>query len=221
VAFMADSKKTRKPLGKFLCYTVFRYLFRLAGLLLFKYHCIGRHYLPKSGGAIICANHQSHLDPPLVGMAPSRHCIYLARKTLFKNPVFGFVISMLDAIPLNRDGMGIEGIKATLRKLKAGEAVVMFPEGTRTKTGKLQNLKTGFITLARRSKVPLIPCGFVGAYDCLPRGGKLPCLERIRCVYGPPISAEQVTEMSDEAIIELLTLRMQDCIRQAEISRSS
>lgn len=218
---MADAKTPRKPLMRFVFYTVFRYLFRLAGLLLFRYHCIGRHHLPKSGGAIICANHQSHLDPPLVGMAPSRHCIYLARKTLFSNPLFGFVISMLDAIPLNRDGMGIEGIKATLRKLKSGEAVVMFPEGTRTKTGQLQTLKSGFITLARRSKVPLVPCGFVGAYDCLPRGGKLPQFERIRCVYGPPIPAEQVIEMSDDALIELLTVRMRECISRAEISRAS
>ena len=217
---MAGSKTTRKTLSRFVFYTVFRYLFRLAGLLLFQYHCTGRHHLPKSGGAIICANHQSHLDPPLVGMAPSRHCIYLARKTLFRNRVFGFVISKLDAIPLNREGMGIEGIKATLRKLKAGDAVVMFPEGTRTQTGKLQDLKTGFVTLARRSKVPLVPCGFVGAYDCLPRGGKLPRFERIRCVYGPPISARQVTEMSDEALIDLLTVRIQDCISQAEISRA-
>ena len=218
---MVDSKAIRKPVMRFLFYTVFRYLFRLAGLVLFKYHCQGRHHLPGTGGAIICANHQSHLDPPLVGMAPSRHCIYLARKSLFKNPVFGFIISMLDAIPLNRDGMGIEGIKATLRKLKAGETVVMFPEGTRTKTGEMQTLKSGFITLARRAKVPLVPCGFVGAYDCLPRGGKLPQFERIRCVYGTPITSEQIAEMSDDRLIELLTTRMRACISRAEISRSS
>ena len=218
---MADSKATRKSLMRFLFYTVFRYFFRLAGLVLFKYHCQGRHHLPGTGGAIICANHQSHLDPPLVGMAPSRHCIYLARKSLFKNPVFGFIISMLDAIPLNRDGMGIEGIKATLRKLKAGETVVMFPEGTRTKTGEMQSLKSGFITLARRAKVPLVPCGFVGAYDCLPRGGKLPQFERIRCVYGPPITSEQIAEMSDDQLIELLTIRMRACISRAEISRGN
>ena len=205
----------------FLFYTVFRYFFRLAGLVLFKYHCQGRHHLPETGGAIICANHQSHLDPPLVGMAPSRHCIYLARKSLFKNPLFGFIISMLDAIPLNRDGMGIEGIKATLRKLKAGETVVMFPEGTRTKTGEMQTLKSGFITLARRAKVPLVPCGFVGAYDCLPRGGKLPQFERIRCVYGPPITSEQIAEMSDDQLIELLAIRMRACISRAEISRAN
>ena len=206
---------------RFLFYTVFRYFFRLAGLVLFKYHCQGRHHLPETGGAIICANHQSHLDPPLVGMAPSRHCIYLARKSLFKNPLFGFIISMLDAIPLNRDGMGIEGIKATLRKLKAGETVVMFPEGTRTKTGEMQTLKSGFITLARRAKVPLVPCGFVGAYDCLPRGGKLPQFERIRCVYGPPITSEQIAEMSDDQLIELLAIRMRACISRAEISRAN
>ena len=218
---MADSKTTRKSVMRFLFYTVFRYLFRLTGLVLFKYHCQGRHHLPGTGGAIICANHQSHLDPPLVGMAPSRHCIYLARKSLFKNPVFGFIISMLDAIPLNRDGMGIEGIKATLRKLKAGETVVMFPEGTRTKTGEMQMLKSGFITLARRAKVPLVPCGFAGAYNCLPRGGKLPQFERIRCVYGPPITSEQIAEMSDDQLIELLTIRMRACICRAEISRAN
>ncbi len=216
---MAKSQAKPKSFGKYLFYIVCRFIFRLVGLLLFKYHCQGRHHLPDRGGAIICANHQSFLDPPLVGMALSRHFVFLARKTLFGNPVFGFIISMLDGVPLNRDGLGIEGIKTTLRKLKAGQALIMFPEGTRSKTGDLQPLKSGFITLARRSHVPLIPCGVVGAIDCLPRGGKLPRFERIRCVYGPPITADQVTEMSDEALIELLTLRMKECIQRAELSR--
>ena len=208
-----------KTVGKFISYTVSRFVFRLIGMLCFGYHCQGRQHIPKQGGALICANHQSMLDPALIGMASARHWRYVARKTLFIHPLFGWVLTMLDAIPLDRDGMGIKGIKATLKCLQSGAIVLIFPEGTRTKTGELQPLKGGFIAIARRARVPLIPCGFDGAYDSLPRGSGIPDFQRVRCTYGTPIGVAEMDAFNDEQLLALVQQRIEQCIEKARISR--
>jgi 1-acyl-sn-glycerol-3-phosphate acyltransferase len=210
----------RKSFSKYLTYVVSRFILRLFALLLFRFHCQGRHHIPRRGGALVCANHQSMLDPPIVGMAASRHLAYVARKTLFKQRFFGWFLRKVDGIPLDRSGLGIEGIKATLKSLKAGGVVVIFPEGTRSKTGELQQLKGGFIALARRAKVPLVPCGFVGAYDCLPRGTGAIRFRRIRCVYGEAISVSEIELLSDEQLLAIVHSHISDCMQRASISRS-
>ncbi len=209
----------RKSFSKYLTYASLRFIFRLFALLLFRFHCQGRHHIPRRGGALICANHQSMLDPPLVGMAARRHLAYLARKTLFKRPLFGWLLRKVDGIPLDRGGMGIAGIKATLKSLKAGSVVVIFPEGTRSKTGELQQLKGGFIALVRRAKVPLVPCGFIGAHECLPRGTSVIRFRRIRCVYGEAISVSEIESLSDEQLLAMVHSDILECMQRANISR--
>ena len=211
---------SRKSFSKYLTYATSRFLLRLFALLLFRFHCQGRHHIPQRGGALVCANHQSMLDPPIVGMAASRHLAYLARETLFKHPLFGWFFRKVDGIPLDRGGMGIEGLKATLKSLKAGGVVVIFPEGTRSKTGELQQLKGGFIALARRAKVPLVPCGFTGAHECLPRGTGAIRFRRIRCVYGEAVSVSEIESFSDEQLLTIVHSRILDCMHRASISRS-
>ena len=209
----------RKSLSKYLTYASARFFFRLFALLLFRYHCQGRQHIPSRGGALVCANHQSMLDPPIVGMAASRHLAYLARKTLFKHPLFGWFLRKVDGIPLDKGGMGIQGIKATLKSLKAGGVVVIFPEGTRSKTGELQQLKGGFIAIARRAQVPLVPCGSVGAHECLRRGTGELRFRRIRCVYGEAISVSEIESLTDEQLLEIVHCRIMDCMRRAKCSR--
>ena len=210
----------RKSFSKYLTYAAARFILRLVALLLFRFHCQGRHHIPRHGGAIVCANHQSMLDPPIVGMAARRHLGYLARKTLFKQPLIGWFLRKVDGIPLNRGGMGIVGFKATLKSLKAGGVVVIFPEGTRSKNGELQQLKGGFIALVRRAKVPLVPCGFIGAHECLPRGTGAIRFRRIRCVYGEPISVSEIESLSDEQLLAIVHSHILDCMQRARISRS-
>ena len=208
-----------KSFSKYLTYGIARFLLRLFALLLFRFHCQGRHHIPRRGGALVCANHQSMLDPPLVGMAARRHLAYLARKTLFKQPLFGWFLRKVDGIPLDRGGMGFAGIKATLKSLKAGSVVVIFPEGTRSKTGELQQLKGGFIALVRRAKVPLVPCGLIGAHECLPRGTGMIRFRRIRCVYGKPISVSEIESLSDEQLLAMVHGDILECMQRANISR--
>jgi 1-acyl-sn-glycerol-3-phosphate acyltransferase len=136
---------------------------------------------------------------------------YLARDTLFRVPGLKQLIAFLDAIAIDREGGGLAGLKETLRRLKAGELVLIFPEGTRTSDGELAPLKPGFLAVARRSRVPLVPVGIDGAYQAWPRSARLPKLGRLAVVIGPPLTAEEVAQMPDEGLLAELKRRMLAC----------
>src|SRR5439155_22007917 len=130
-------------------YDVFRVLARSAAIWLYGLRVQGRENWPAAGGGLVCANHQSMFDPPLVGLTCSRRMNYLARDTLFRVPILSQLITFLYAIPIDREGVGLAGLKETLRRLKAGELVLIFPEGTLTHDGEVGPLKPGLLSGAR------------------------------------------------------------------------
>jgi 1-acyl-sn-glycerol-3-phosphate acyltransferase len=209
-----------RTLGQRLGYDALRVATRLTGVWLFGIRVIGRENWPSSGGALVCANHQSLFDPLLVGLTCRRRMNYLARDTLFRAPGFKQFISFFDAIPIDREGGGLAGLKETLRRLKAGEMVLIFPEGTRTRDGQLAPFKPGFIPIVRRSRVPLVPVALDGAFQAWPRTAALPRLGRIAVVVGSPITPERIAEISDEDLLRELGQRMQDCHARARTLRA-
>jgi len=134
----------------------------------------GTRNMPATGPALCIANHQSFLDPPAIGLATPRRLVYLARATLFKNPIFGALIRGLSAVPIDQDGVGKEGIRAIVQQLLQGKAVLVFPEGTRTPDGTLQSLRPGIHLLLKRASAPIVPIGIAGAYDAWPMWRKFP-----------------------------------------------
>lgn len=205
----------RRSLGKRIGYYWLRALSQLGGVFLFRVQCIDRDLIPDAGGLLVCSNHQSFFDPVLVGIWFTRRMNYLARKTLFKFPPFRWLIEFLDAIPIDRDGFGLEGIKETLRRLKRGEIVLIFPEGTRTSDGRCRKLKPGFVALARRGKTPILPIGIDGAYDSWPRKARLPTPTKVCVCVGELISMEQMKGMSDDELVAELQIRIEDCHQRA------
>ena len=155
---------------------------------------------PESGGVLVVSNHQSHLDPILVGLACNRRLNYVARDTLFGFAPFRWLINSLDAIPIDREGMGLSGIKESLRRLKAGEMLLIFPEGTRTPDGNVGQLKPGFLALARRSKVPILPLAIEGGYESWPRRNLLPGPAVIHVRFGAAISPDRAAQFGDDAL---------------------
>jgi 1-acyl-sn-glycerol-3-phosphate acyltransferase len=198
-----------------LGYNVLRVLARLVGVLVFGLRVAGRENWPAEGGGLVCSNHQSFVDPPLVGLTCDRRMNYLARDSLFRVPGLKQLIAFLDAIPIDREGGGLAGLKETLKRLKAGELVLIFPEGTRTHDGEVAPLKPGFIAVARRSKVPLVPVGIDGAYQAWPRTSKFPRFSRLAVVIGPAIEPDEVAAMSDEDLLAELEQRMLNCHSEA------
>ena len=125
----------------------------MLAVVVFRIRCFGREHVPPSGGGLVMSNHQSNMDPVLVGLATNRRLNYLARETLFAFAPFRWLIKSLDAIAIDREGLGLAGLKETLRRLKRGELVLIFPEGTRTRDGEIAPLKSGFCAVARRIRV--------------------------------------------------------------------
>lgn len=161
------------------------------------------------------SNHQSNMDPVLVGLAAKRRLNYLARETLFGFAPFRWLIQSLDAIAIDREGLGLSGLKETLRRLKRGELVLMFPEGTRTRDGEFAPLKPGFCALARRANVPLVPVAVAGAFEAWPRSRMLPRPSAVRVQFGPPLWPSDIARLDDEALLAEVERRLKECFAMA------
>lgn len=210
---------SQRSLAKHLWYEFLHTICRLLAVILFRTRVFGRQHVPATGGALVLANHQSHFDPVLVGLASDRRLNYLARETLFRFPPFRWLIRSLDAIPIDREGIGLGGLKETLKRLKRGELVLIFPEGTRTRDGEVAALKPGFVALARRAGVPLLPVGVDGAYQAWPRTRKLPTFSMIQIVFGPPISPAEIEQFSDDGLVAEVESRILACHAAARAGR--
>ena len=200
-----------RSLPKRLWYDALRFWCRIVAVGVFRMRCYGREHVPATGSVIVLSNHQSHLDPLLVGAVLDRRVSALARQSLFKFAPVRWLIVALDTIPIDRDGTGLGGLKETLRRLKRGEMVLIFPEGTRSADGVVARLKPGFLALARRSGASLLPVGIDGAYEAWPRRHKLPRPASIGLAICPPISPEQVASLDDEQLLQLVHERICQC----------
>ncbi|MGH7222419.1 MAG: lysophospholipid acyltransferase family protein [Gemmataceae bacterium] len=191
----------------------------------FNYRYEGGQNIPLTGPVLILANHQSFLDPLIVGSATRRHLCFLARKTLFRNRLFASLIDFLNAVPVDQEGVAKEGLKTILDQLKAGRAVLMFPEGERTRTGEVQPLKPGVLLLIKRLEVPIVPVGIAGAFDALPRTRKWPKLSPfflptsgadIAVSVSKPISAERYRDMPRQRMLTELQEELKRAKERAE-----
>jgi 1-acyl-sn-glycerol-3-phosphate acyltransferase len=185
----------------------------------------GTHHVPKTGQVLVIANHQSFFDPWIVGMAVKRQLVYLARKTLFKNPLFGAIIRSLNAVPIDQDGVGKEGIKTVLEQLGRGKAVLVFPEGTRTEDGLMHELKPGIHLLIKRAQTPIVPVGIAGAYDAWPiwRGYPIPAplflppgKATMAVVIGRPLDGRHFASLPREQSLAELFEQIHQVQHQAE-----
>lgn len=213
----ASMKDKLKQFCRAATYQFFRALTGVIAILWLRVRWNGAHNIPAEGSLIILSNHQSNADPVFIAAGSRRPLCYFARKTLFVGP-FGWLIRILDAIPIDRDGGGIAGLKETLKRLKAGKGIVIFPEGTRTTDGNLGKLKSGFCILAKRGKASLLPMGIAGAYEAFPRGRIIPKFGHVSVQFGEVIPYSEVKEMDEKALVQLVTERIESCRQQAKLA---
>lgn len=203
---MKSKSQNRRPLPIAAAQGAVRWFFRISLLLLVKVriHNLGNFpKVPASGGPLlICSNHQSNLDPLIMGVVCPMPINYLAKQSLFSFGPLGWFLKWNDSIPLDRSA-GIAGIKETLKRLKKGEAILMFPEGSRSRTGQLQPVKQGFCTIAKRTQAPIVPVAIDGAFAACPPDG-LPTFGNVHVVVGVPIEFEQYRRLTDEELAALV-----------------
>lgn len=217
------SEPTKRTTQDKWIYRLVRETARLVGVSFYDLRCFGREHLDFPGAALLLSTHQSTLDPVMIGVMKNSELSYLARKTLFKSRLFGALIRALNAIEIDREGGGLAGLKETLKRLKQGEKVLMFPEGTRTSTGYPAELKPGFLSLARRGSVPLVPMAVCGAYQALQRGSRLPNYWPLCVVVSQPLQPEAIAGMDDQRLLAELSSRLLHCHQMAtrHIERSA
>jgi len=172
----------------------------------YRIQCSGHEHIPRKGPIIYVSNHQSHLDPPIVGvLITDRPFSGMARSTLFTSKAFAWIIRGIGAIPIEK-GRGDSGaMKAGLDELAKGRCLLIFPEGTRTRDGAMAEFQRGAMLLIKRSAAPVVPVAIEGAFDVWPIGRKFPKFTgRIRVQAGPAISAEELMRDGADAGLERL-----------------
>ncbi len=163
---------------------------RLLSVVLFGLTAFGRKNVPNKGPFLLVSNHQSYLDLFLITSCLGCEITYLVREELFKSFIFRILTFPFRRISIRRAEADLSAIKETVKTLKSGMPVMMFPEGTRTKDGKLSHFRGGFTLIAQEANVPIVPTLVMGAYQILPRGRFLPCPGRVRVFFLESVSPD-------------------------------
>jgi 1-acyl-sn-glycerol-3-phosphate acyltransferase len=187
-----------------------RALSRLIALVLFRLQVQGRENVPNTGAVLLVTNHQSFLDPWLIGIRLRRQIHYMARDTLFKGGFLHWLMELLNAYPVKRGAADLHAIRETANRLEQGRVVNIFPEGTRTTDGSIGTVSPGIILILKRMKGPLaiLPVVIEGAFEAWPRHQKLPHAHAIRIAYGTPVLAEELKGLSADEVAAQLRQRM-------------
>ena len=172
----------------FLGWCGFRVLFKVY----FRWRVYNAERVPLKGGVILASNHASYVDPPLIGAGVWRLINFLARANLFSIPVVGWVLRQWEVVPVDRDGGGAVGLRAILERLLAGGAIVLFPEGTRTRDGKLQPARSGIGLTVIKSNAPVVPVRVFGMFEAYGRHLRCPRPYRVAVKFGQPMRFEQL-----------------------------
>lgn len=168
----------------------------------------GRRHLPRRGPVLILCNHQSYLDPLVVGSPLPWECHFMARDTLFQRGGFGRLITYLNAFPVRQEGSDIAAVRETVRRLRAGAVVCIFAEGSRTPDGRIHPLPRGALLIAQRAGVPLLPAVLEGLFEIWPRSSTLPRPGPCWLEYGELIPAEHVRSGDAAQLAGEMTTRL-------------
>ena len=178
-------------------YKILKVIFRFTFNLLFSPKVIGAENVPKEGAMIMAANHMSNWDPPILGTYLPRTVGYMAKEELFKPAIAGAIIKSLNAFPVKRGASDRGAIKMALNILKKGLCLGIFPEGTRSRDGKLHKAQAGVSLIAAMSKAPVVPTALIGTNKIWSKEEKFP---QLTIVFGEPIYYEG--KSNDKAALE-------------------
>ncbi len=171
--------------------------------LVYRLEINGLENVPKEGPIIFCGNHRSYIDPPLIVATAKRDMKFLAKEELYKNKFLAFLGWAFEAIPVKRDEKDISAIKTSLKDLKEGKCIALFPEGTRNGLEKGEKVKDGVAFFAVRSGAKVVPCGIKG-------GTKEH--KKLTISYGKPLDYSQHKGSKDKEVLDNITKEIMDNI---------
>ena len=175
-------------------YKFFKILCRIWFGKILKTDVIGAENIPKDGSFILAANHVSNWDPPFLGTFIDRDINYMGKEELFKNPIMAKICRLLHVFPVKRGAADKSAIKTAIKILKDGKCFGIFPEGTRSKTGKLGKAESGVSLIAAMTKSKIIPAAIVNTEKIFSSEKKFP---RLAVIYGKPMKFSGSTKDKD------------------------
>jgi 1-acyl-sn-glycerol-3-phosphate acyltransferase len=184
---------------------------RIGTTLLFDLKVFGLRHVPQDGGFLLVSNHQSYIDPVLLGVRLTRPLSYMAKSGLFKFAPFEWLIRQLGAFPIKQGSADIRALKEAIGRVQEGHALTIFPEGTRTPDGTLQPIEPGIALIIRKAKIPVIPAVISGASQAWPVTSKMFHAAPIRVLYGPAID---MTGLDREQIVEVIGKKFAEMFAQ-------
>ncbi|MEZ6242394.1 MAG: lysophospholipid acyltransferase family protein [Phycisphaerales bacterium] len=191
-----------------LFFDVLRFITTMFTTLVWRYRAYHGERVPRDGPVLIVANHQSYLDPIIVGqLVPSRQIDSVAREGLFRVPGLAQLMRGLHGFPIREDGEpDSAAIREILARLERGLAVVIYPEGTRTLDGRMTEFKRGAALVVKRAKCPVLPVAIEGAHDAWARGRSRPRFwgARIMTIAGEPIPHDELLADGPDAALRRL-----------------
>jgi len=210
---------TPDPIRTTLFWRFCRTVARVFTILTFDFKSYGVKNVPKTGGALMISNHQSYLDPVLLGVNLPRPLSYLAKSELFRNRFLSWLITSLRAFPV-RQGKGDKAaIEETIRRLREGHMLNIFPEGTRTEDGEIAPIQRGAALVVRRANVPIVPAVIHGSFDAWPYKQKLFRARPICVLYGKPLHVDGLKGEQIVALIDRTLREMFDDLRAGRVEK--
>lgn len=170
-----------------IVYNIFYSLAKIIARCFFSFRIIHPERMIEEGPLILAVNHSSYFDPPLVGICSRRAVYYLARKSLLEWPFFGPLFPAMNVIPVERDGNDMSALREVIKKIRQGNGVVLFPEGTRSRDGNLQAARAGIGLVIAKTLACVLPMRVFGAYDAFPKGSRWLRFTKITVVIGEPL----------------------------------
>ena len=161
---------------------------RILSTVLFDLKVYGLENIPRRGGALIVCNHQSFLDPIVMNVRLRRPLSYIAKAELFENAFMDWLLRSVGAFPVRQGSGDVGAVRQSIRRLREGRLLNLFPEGARTPDGEIGRIEKGVALIDRRAHVPVVPAVIVGAYQAWPCNRTLPCPWPVRIVFGPPMN---------------------------------
>lgn len=183
-------------------YRIARVLFKIFYRLIGDLETSGQENIPKRGPVLFASNHQSDLDPPLVGTDMDRITWFLAKEELFQNKYWGLLMRHLHGFPVKRHTADRAAIRKALKLLERDETVTIFVEGERSRDGKLKRAEPGVAMIALRSRVPVIPVALMGTGDILPPGAKRMKRAKLTVKYGKPVDLSEYYGRRDSEVLQ-------------------
>lgn len=181
--------------------SILKAIFHFLVVIIYRPKIRGKENIPQEGACIICPNHVHALDSVVILVSTKRKINFMAKKELFKNGFINYLAKVFGVFPVARGGKDLEAIKTSLKILKKGEILTMFPEGTRNGLQKGVKPKNGAVLIAIKAGVPIIPCGVKGSFKTF---------TKVTLTYGKPISFPKDTDVQDKDLVNRLTKQVVD-----------